>query len=134
VRKIIRSHVPQNPVDGQVLERRAPDFADFNHDGKWTSFPGRSGTKGRISKSATNTGPPTFLQSHQRRGKEVTIAGFEGALGVKNAYSEDFLTFTFDINGDGWADIVIVGFPGEETYWYENPQQQGRPLAAAYDD
>lgn len=36
-------------------------------------------------------------------------------------YSKSFLQYTHDINGDGWTDIVEVGFPGEATYWYENP-------------
>jgi len=36
-------------------------------------------------------------------------------------YSESFVQLVADLNGDGKADIVTVGFPGKETYWYENP-------------
>ncbi len=43
----------------------------------------------------------------------VTLPGFEGALGEKNDYSDDFLTFTFDVNGDGWVDIINIGYPGK---------------------
>lgn len=39
-------------------------------------------------------------------------------------YSANFLAFSSDLNHDGWTDIVIVGFPGEETYWYENPKDK----------
>ena len=38
-------------------------------------------------------------------------------------YAPNFLAFTHDINSDGWQDIIIVGFPGEGTYWYENPKR-----------
>jgi putative membrane-bound dehydrogenase-like protein len=37
-------------------------------------------------------------------------------------YSKNFLAFTHDINGDDWPDIVIIGYPGEETWWFQNPQ------------
>ena len=30
-----------------------------------------------------------------------------------------------DVNGDGWPDQIVVGFPGEPAYWYENPK--GKP-------
>ena len=36
-------------------------------------------------------------------------------------YSEEFLTFAADLTGDGRPDIVSVGWPGKETYWFENP-------------
>ena len=42
-----------------------------------------------------------------------------------NGYSANFVAFTHDLNSDGWTDIIIVGFPGEATNWYENPQ--GKP-------
>lgn len=37
-------------------------------------------------------------------------------------YSENFLTFTDDFNGDGWPDVLYVPWPGKDAYWYENPQ------------
>ena len=49
-------------------------------------------------------------------------AGFEGALGDNNAYSDNFFAFVCDFNKDGWNDILIIGFPGAETAWYENPK------------
>jgi hypothetical protein len=37
-------------------------------------------------------------------------------------YSDNFIVATEDLNGNGWNDILIVGFPGQQAYWYENPQ------------
>jgi putative membrane-bound dehydrogenase-like protein len=39
-----------------------------------------------------------------------------------DGYSDNFFAFTHDFNGDDWDDILIIGFPGAETFWYENPQ------------
>ena len=38
-------------------------------------------------------------------------------------YSQSFADWTYDINGDGWEDIIVVGFPGEPFHWYENPKE-----------
>jgi hypothetical protein len=52
----------------------------------------------------------------------VTVAGFEGALGHKNTYSDNFFAFPQDFNKDGALDVLIIGFPGKETVWFENPK------------
>ncbi|MBW3538933.1 MAG: c-type cytochrome [Planctomycetes bacterium] len=36
-------------------------------------------------------------------------------------YSDNFFAFTDDFNRDKFDDIVIVGFPGKEAFWFENP-------------
>ncbi|WP_435007239.1 FG-GAP repeat domain-containing protein [Tundrisphaera lichenicola] len=38
------------------------------------------------------------------------------------SYSECMACWADDINGDGWADQIVVGFPGKAAYWYENPK------------
>ena len=85
---------------------------------------------------------PDFKQSHAiidhkaefvtkgADGKETTYPGFAGALGNKNAYSDAFLTATHDFNGDGWTDYMIMGWPGRETIWYENPGKKDVTWAA----
>ena len=40
-------------------------------------------------------------------------------------YSENFFSWTYDVNEDGWLDVVIGGFPGKQCEWMENPQ--GKP-------
>ncbi|HTE33365.1 MAG TPA: VCBS repeat-containing protein [Chryseolinea sp.] len=36
-------------------------------------------------------------------------------------YSDSFLNFMTDVNGDGWLDLINFDFPGKEVYWLENP-------------
>ncbi|NQT51011.1 VCBS repeat-containing protein, partial [bacterium] len=35
-----------------------------------------------------------------------------------------FQNFAQDVNGDGWADSIVVNRPGNECVWYENPQNK----------
>ncbi len=42
-------------------------------------------------------------------------------------YSNSFNNFAEDLNGDGWTDLIVVDFPGKETWWLENPKGQARP-------
>jgi FG-GAP-like repeat len=44
--------------------------------------------------------------------------------GLKS-YSKCMTCWTDDVNGDGWIDQIVVGFPGDPTFWYENPK--GKP-------
>lgn len=52
----------------------------------------------------------------------VKVPGFEGGLGVNNTYSDNFFVWVLDFNRDEWNDILVVGFPGKETVWFENPK------------
>jgi putative membrane-bound dehydrogenase-like protein len=36
-------------------------------------------------------------------------------------YSDSFLYWIDDLDGDGWNDVLEVGFPGEAAQWYRNP-------------
>src|SRR5882724_2854729 len=98
-------------------------FGDFNHDGKpdivsgpyWWEGPNYQ--KRHEYYPATNT-----FKLKKADGAEETIEGFEGALGANNAYSDNFFAFTYDFNKEGWDDILILGFPGEISAWYENPK------------
>lgn len=50
----------------------------------------------------------------------VAVPGFEGTLGRDNKYSDNFFAHVYDFNRDGWNDILIIGFPGRATSWFEN--------------
>lgn len=38
-----------------------------------------------------------------------------------NGYSDNFFDYTHDFNGDGFSDILVLGFPGKEARLYLNP-------------
>ncbi|WP_246151780.1 FG-GAP repeat domain-containing protein [Rubripirellula reticaptiva] len=40
-------------------------------------------------------------------------------------YADNFFSWIHDFSGDGWNDVLVVGFPGTPAYVYENPKQDG---------
>jgi hypothetical protein len=82
--------------------------ADINHDGKTDVIHGDAWYEA-----------PTW-KMHPIR--ELKDRG-DGAGG----YSNSFANWTYDLNGDGWADLIVIDFPGELCYWFENPQNKGEP-------
>jgi HEAT repeat protein len=76
-------------------------YGDFNRDRKMDIVAGPYWFEG-----------PDFQKRHEYRSAK--------AFDPKN-YSDNFLTYVGDFNGDGWPDVLCVPFPGKEGYWYENP-------------
>lgn len=77
-------------------------FGDFNKDGHMDIVGGPFWHEG-----------PTFEKQHVYSPPKP----FDPAV-----YSDNFFAFTHDFNGDGWTDILIYGFPGQDASWYENTQ------------
>ncbi len=49
---------------------------------------------------------------------------FDAAKG----YSNSFNNFTMDVNGDGWVDQILIGWPGQDAaVWRENPKTGSGP-------
>ena len=42
-----------------------------------------------------------------------------------NRYADNFFSWLYDFNGDGWNDVFVVGFPGTPAFVYENPKADG---------
>jgi hypothetical protein len=45
-----------------------------------------------------------------------------GEFQAKGGYSLSFGCGVEDVNNDGWDDAIVIGFPGKEGWWYENPK------------
>ena len=102
------------------------NYADLNNDGANDIISGPWWWEG-----------PDFVKRHEYYPAKATfklklgpmttveVPGFEGALGKENAYSDNFFVWPYDFNKDGWKDLLIVGFPGKDTSWYQNPGAAG---------
>ncbi|HLY74139.1 MAG TPA: VCBS repeat-containing protein [Planctomycetota bacterium] len=84
------------------------NVGDFNRDGKMDIVAGPYWIEG-----------PDFTKTHLFMAEEKA---YDPA-----AYSKNFFAYTWDVNKDGWTDIIIYGFPGEDVSWYENPQGKEGP-------
>jgi len=101
-------------------------FADINKDGKNDIISGPYWYEGPDFKVKHEYYPATQkFKTKKADGTEVEYPGFEGGLGTKNTYSDNFFAYTYDLNGDGWPDILIYGFPGKDASWFENPGKAG---------
>ncbi|MFZ2278609.1 MAG: VCBS repeat-containing protein [Prosthecobacter sp.] len=84
-------------------------FADFDHDGQNDVCSGRFIWKGPEFKERVEFAPKFEKEP------------YDPAKG----YSDFFLTYSYDFNGDGWSDIMAYSWPGKETWVFENPQNKG---------
>lgn len=79
-------------------------YGDFNKDGKMDVVAGPYYYEG-----------PTF----EKKTEIFPVKDYD-----PKGYSHNFLMYSHDVNGDGWTDVIVVGFPGEPSLWYENPQNK----------
>jgi hypothetical protein len=97
--------------------------ADVNRDGVLDILSGPFWYAGPNFEKAAPIYPATKVTTLKYPdGTQKTFPGFKGALSTENEYSDNFLSFSHDFNGDGWPDYLVIGFPGKEAYWYENPK------------
>lgn len=102
--------------------------ADVNKDGKMDVIYGPYWFEGPDFKKRHIIYPDTQrTKAKLEDGTEKEIEGFHGAKSVTNGYSDNFINATYDFNGDGWPDYLVMGFPGKETVWYENPKGKDEP-------
>ena len=106
-------------------------YGDFNHDGTMDVCGGPFWWEGPDFKIRHEYRPATKTSSVKNAdGTQTTFPGYSGAKANINDYSDNFLTYTHDFNGDGWTDIIVYGHPGTDAYWYENPQGKKNAVGA----
>ncbi|HEX4404367.1 MAG TPA: VCBS repeat-containing protein [Polyangia bacterium] len=117
-------------VQGDFLAESC-SIADYNHDGIPDLSSGRRWYEG-----------PDFTKVHIYRGGHDALPRAGAANELIDGASDDQADYPFDLDGDGWPDIIdISNNEGNETvsleprpqphstgYWYQNP---GSPANAA---
>src|SRR5215207_9396113 len=84
-----------------VFYGEGANFGDFNKDGKLDVVSGPYIYDG-----------PEFTMKREFMPREASDPLH---------YSQNFFAYAHDFNKDGFEDIFIIGFPGAESNWYENP-------------
>lgn len=100
-------------------------LADVDRDGRIDVLAGNAWY------AAPRSGAVTSAAAWTRR-EIAPLETFDPPAGFSNA----FHVWALDVNGDGWPDQVIHGFPGEPATWRANPGPRGgawksHPLSAS---
>lgn len=100
---------PQITFKKTVLDTRFRSegvaVGDFNRDGKMDIAAGFAYYAAPDWKLVPVVEPPPVYDPH--------------------GYSNSFVNAAADLNRDGWTDLIVVDFPGKETWWFENPKESG---------
>ena len=84
------------------------DFGDFNQDGHLDVV----------------SGPDIYLGPDFQHRYEFypAVAPTRRNPNDRSYYANNnFFSFVYDFNADGWPDVLTVGLPNTEAYWYQNP-------------
>lgn len=97
-------HWKKTVIDKRFLSEGVA-VADVNKDGKMDILTGEFWFEA-----------PEWKPHRIRPGKD------DYRQGDTNVYSNSFACWADDLNGDGYPDLIVVGFPGAPCHWYENPK------------
>lgn len=92
----------QKIVVDKTFRSEGVAVGDIDHDGKMDIFAG----------DVWYQGPDWKMHELRPVGKYEPMKG----------YSKCFANFAMDVNGDGWIDSIVIGYPGDKCLWYENPK------------
>lgn len=93
-------------------------IADFNNDGRMDI------TSGSVGYFQSPTRVPGSTSADDWTMFTITEEPHEFN---PKGYSDTFMNFAEDRNGDGLLDLIVVDFPGKPTWWFENSGRQGGP-------
>jgi hypothetical protein len=90
-------------VIDKVFRSEGVAVADVNKDGKLDILTGEA-----------------WYEAPDWKMHEIRKLGDYGD-GLKG-YSNSFLCWAEDVNGDGFPDLIVIAFPGAPCHWFENPR------------
>jgi hypothetical protein len=96
-------------------------IADYNHDDVPDISAGRRWYEG-----------PAFTREHVFRGGHDDLPTLGQSEEITEGVSDDWSDFPFDIDGDGWADIINIASADADTRVMPNPQPQTHATAYWY--
>jgi hypothetical protein len=96
-------------------------FKKFTLDGKFRSEGVCAGDFNHDGKLDIAAGPVYYAAPDW----QVVQIDPNGKVYDPKGYSNSFCNWADDVNGDGWDDLIVVDFPGTQTWWWENPGKAG---------
>ncbi|MBC7820220.1 MAG: VCBS repeat-containing protein, partial [Planctomycetaceae bacterium] len=110
----------------EVFRAEGVAVADINKDGHLDLVNGEAWYENPLGERDPKRAP--FAKALYKSGSwtmhPLRAEGIRGTI-ADGSYSNNFALWTYDISGDGWQDVIVIGFPGEPCHWFENPQ--GKP-------
>lgn len=102
-------------AEGEVAFEKIPLTGTFHAEGSGMGDINRDGHGDAVYGPYWYAGPD-FTERHEIYPPE----DFD-----PNGYSNNFITFVHDVDGDGWIDMLANVWPGKEVAWFRNPGEQG---------
>jgi putative heme-binding domain-containing protein len=116
------AQVPLPPSDQKTAEKKVT-FRRTQLDDKFRSEGVSVGDFNRDGKKDIAAGPVWFAAPDWK----LSEIQKEKTQFDPRHYSQSFVNVSADLNGDGWDDLIVVDFPGQQTWWFENPGESTGP-------
>ncbi len=117
-----------------VFRSEGVTAADFDNDGRldiaagsiWFRQASAGGQEAATAngRSSANSDPSSLISHPSSHWQAHSILEAPAEFNI-NGYSESFMNWAEDFNGDGRLDLIVVDFPGKQTWWFENPGASG---------